>query len=303
MLCCPSRLFKAVVLLIIGCLSSGPKISKDSLLTLISRAEAAKTGIKTSGGNGAEYSSGDTWVPSSVLSELDSKINAAKTATSLSATYSDLTGALAKFIRYQLPGGSNPYEGAYPGDENPQVVSFEDNFTANANNWVIYGDVCGDNRFRNDDPKSTAAWENAFGGGKFKLNIAFTGPSTSSYYGVPLQYNLPNQVDLTKATWVSFDFIYPQDSSGKFMRLRLYTTSEGVRGEQYLRPGSLDYENDPLVGTYKGVTYRVKTLTMKFAVTSGTTNFFKLDFHSEATPNYETAVFISDLKVIQELES
>jgi len=308
---CPSfqftTLFTALLLgaalLIIGCLSSGPKISRDDLQTLISRAEAAKTGIKTSGGNGAEYGPGDTWVPSNVLDELDSKINTAKTARSIAVAYNDLGEALAKFVRYQLPGGSNPYEGAYPGDEPPIVVFFEDNFAGNANNWAIYGDSCGDSRFRNDDPKSTTAWENALGGGKFKLNVAFTGPSTSSYYGVPLQYNLPTQVDLTKATWVSFDFIYPQDSSGKLMRLRLYTTSEGTRAEQYVRPGSLDYENDPVVGTYKGVTYRTKTFAMKFAVTSGTTNYFKLDFHSEATPNYETAVFIANLKVIQELQS
>jgi GH35 family endo-1,4-beta-xylanase len=100
------------------------------------------------------------------------------------------------------------------------------------------------------------------------------------------------------------------NSNGKLMRIELWSSSSGGMGNKgggqnktqiYIRPESLEYLNGPVAGEYGGQVYRVKRLTGRSPVSTGSWADLRLDIHGENATAWEVGVlFIDNVVLLQQ---
>lgn len=292
-------------------------VDKYKLQALIEEAKSHKAGIRSSS-DGSGLGPVVWWVPPAVMSNLDDKIREAETVFAAggdgNGAYTSLAHALAAFDNAKLPGGGNPMAGDDPGEGPERVPVSTMTFDSDIAGWSV-AERANDGRIHTE---GDITWENAFGDGKLKLSLNFDGvpnpdaPADQNWSldGVPMKAALPSPINLTDATFIQFDFYYPMNSQGKLMRFELWSTTSGGAGNRgsggsktqaYIRPDNLEYLNGPVAGEYGGQAFRVKKITMRTPVTTGTWEDLRLDIHGESATAWSDGVlFIDNVTVLQQ---
>jgi GH35 family endo-1,4-beta-xylanase len=211
-------------------------------------------------------------------------------------------------------GGFDPWSRSDPGDGPPRlpVVSFV--FDNDLDGWAL-APRANDGRVRTE---GSIAWaDNPFGDGNGKLMITcdFDGVPNAqgaTMDGVPMLAPLADQVSLTDQTFVEFDLYYPMNSNGKLMRIEIWSSSSGGEGDSgpgsnrtqmYIRPDNLEYLNGPVAGEYNGQAFRVKRLTGRSPVSTGSWADLRIDIHGENATEWKNGIlFIDNVAILQQQE-
>jgi len=193
---------------------------------------------------------------------------------------------------------NDPYFRDDPGNIGELLSIYKFDLQKDFNSWKLWR--TNDGRILPNNASSFFMTDNPFGNGKLLVLSTSFNPAVvnKTFGGFGLRAPINPAVTINKRTYVEFDFYYPQNAYGKYMRFEIWSTSSGGEGSQangglagtnnaqiYIRTSEMEDANDvnlnSRAGYYNNETWYKKTLSTVTPVSSGTWEFLNIDLHTE----------------------
>jgi GH35 family endo-1,4-beta-xylanase len=160
--------------------------------------------------------------------------------------------------------------------------------------------------------------DNPFDPGSLILLTTHFDPSVAgkSFGGYGIRAPINPSIAVNDKTYIEFDFYFPHNAAGKYMRLELWSTSTGGEGYQtnsgvtgtnrtqlYIRTADLEKKdalNPDWIGFYKGDTWYKITLCAVSPVLEGIWEYLNIDLHTETGVKLEgDLLMIGNIRITQ----
>jgi GH35 family endo-1,4-beta-xylanase len=193
----------------------------------------------------------------------------------------------------------DPYFRKNPGDNITLLPIYEFNLQNGIDAWKLWR--TNDGRILPNNTSSFHLIENPFGRDNLIVLSTSFDPVTAkkSFGGFGIRVPINPAILLNDKTYVEFDFYYPQNAVGKYMRFEVWSTTSGGEGSQantgltgtnktqlYIRSAEMeDAHNVNLnsrCGYYNNETWYYKTLRVAVPVSSGQWEYLNIDLHTES---------------------
>jgi len=194
---------------------------------------------------------------------------------------------------------NDPYFRNDPGKISEPHPIFDFNLQSGFDAWKLWR--TNDGRILPNSASSFYLIENPFGRGNLIVLSTFFDPAAvkKSFGGFGIRAPINPAVTLNEKTYIEFDFYYPQNACGKYMRFEIWSTSSGGEGNQantgisgnskaqiYIRSSEMDDANNVNLnsrcGYYYNETWFKKTLRAAIPVSNGKWEYLNIDLHTES---------------------
>jgi len=194
---------------------------------------------------------------------------------------------------------NDPYFRNDPGNNSELQPIFKFDFQKGLEAWKLWR--TNDGRVLPNGASSFYLIENPFGNGNLIVLSTNFDPAAvrKSFGGFGVRAPVNPAITINEKTYIEFDFYYPKDACGKYMRFEVWSTSSGGEGNQanaglpgtnkaqiYIRSSEMEDANNVNLnsrcGYYNNETWFKKNLHAAIPVSSGKWEYLNIDLHTES---------------------
>jgi len=127
---------------------------------------------------------------------------------------------------------NDPYFRNDPGNNSELQPIFKFDFQKGFEAWKLWR--TNDGRILPNSASSFYLIENPFGNGSLIVLSTNFDPAAvrKSFGGFGIRFPINPAVTINEKTYIEFDFYYPKDACGKYMRFEIWSTTSGGEGSQ-----------------------------------------------------------------------
>jgi len=212
---------------------------------------------------------------------------------------------------------NDPYFRKCPGNTGELLPVYDFDLQNNFNAWKLWR--TNDGRILPTGASSFFLVENPFGKGNLIVLSTSFDPvaAKKSFGGFGIRAPINPAVSINEKTYIEFDFYYPQNAGGKYMRFEIWSTTSGGEGIQantglpgtnksqiYIRSSEMEDANNVNLnsrcGYYKNETWYNKTLRAAVPVPGGKWEYLNIDLHTESGAKLSgDLLMIGNIRIIQ----
>jgi GH35 family endo-1,4-beta-xylanase len=212
---------------------------------------------------------------------------------------------------------NDPYFRDDPGTISEPLLIYKFDFQKGIDTWKLWR--TNDGRILPNSASSFYLIENPFGSGNLAVLSTSFDPAAAgkSFGGFGIRIPVNPAITINEKIYIEFDFYYPRDACGKYMRFEIWSTNSGGEGSQanagfpgknkaqmYIRSTEMEdafnVNLNSRCGFYNNDTWFKTTFRVAAPVSSGIWEYINIDLHTESDVKLSNdLLMIGNLKLTQ----